>query len=75
VTEEKLVFLAGDRALEAIRSRGLSPEDVEVVAGAAGGPKWLILSRLDRLISRTPFLQGPFAVGSNRFKRIPAKSA
>jgi hypothetical protein len=50
VTAEKLVFLAGKRALEKIRSQGLHPDDVKVVAGAAGGPKWLILGHLDRML-------------------------
>ncbi|BBO66242.1 hypothetical protein DSCA_01720 [Desulfosarcina alkanivorans] len=47
---ERLVFLAGRRALESIRSQGLSPDHVKVVAGAAGGPKWLILGHLDRVL-------------------------
>ena len=29
---------------------GLAPDDVKVVAGAAGGPKWLILGALDRFL-------------------------
>ncbi|MDX2452676.1 MAG: patatin-like phospholipase family protein, partial [Desulfosarcina sp.] len=47
---ERLVFLAGERALETIRSQGLGPDNVKVVAGAAGGPKWLILGHLDRVL-------------------------
>ena len=47
---EALVFLAGRRALERIRTNGLVSEDVQIVAGAAGGPKWLILGHLDRLL-------------------------
>ena len=31
-------------------TEGLSPDHVKVVAGAAGGPKWLILGHLDRLL-------------------------
>jgi hypothetical protein len=46
----KLVFLAGERALEKVREGGLSPGDVKIVAGAAGGPKWLILGQLDRVL-------------------------
>ena len=48
--KEKLIFLAGERALERVRDGGLQPEDVKIVAGAAGGPKWLILAQLDRLL-------------------------
>jgi hypothetical protein len=49
MSTEKLVFLAGKRALETICSQGLRPVDVKIVAGAAGGPKWMILGQLDRL--------------------------
>jgi len=41
---------AGDKALAQIQDAGLSPDDVRVVAGAAGGPKWLILAGLDRAL-------------------------
>lgn len=71
---EKLVFLAGRRALETIRSQGLRPDDVKVVAGAAGGPKWLILSHLDRLLfgswfknRRNPLHLLGSSIGSWRF--------
>ena len=74
MSAEKLVFLAGRRALERIRSRGLAPDDVQVVAGAAGGPKWLILGHLDRLLfgswfrgrSQPLYLLGS-SIGSWRF--------
>jgi hypothetical protein len=33
-----------------LREKGLRPQDIRVIAGAAGGPKWLVLSGLDRLI-------------------------
>ena len=72
--KEKLVFLAGERALEKVREGGLSPGDVKIVAGAAGGPKWLILGQLDRVLfgkwfkGRTDplFLLGS-SIGSWRF--------
>ncbi len=63
-----LVFYAGQRALEQIRSGGLSSDDVHVMAGAAGGPKWLILGHLDRAVFSTWFKgrQKPlFLVGSS----------
>ena len=50
MSTERLVFLAGRRALERIRANGLASHDVRAVAGAAGGPKWLILGHLDRLL-------------------------
>jgi len=48
--KKKLIFLAGERALERVRDGGLDPNDINIVAGAAGGPKWLILGQLDRLL-------------------------
>ena len=50
MSDAKLVFLAGERALETIRSQGLRPDDVNVLAGAAGGPKWLTLGHLNRAL-------------------------
>jgi hypothetical protein len=41
---------AGPRARAHIRQNGLRPEHVRVVAGAAGGPKGLVLNPLDRFI-------------------------
>ncbi len=45
-----LTIRAGRRAYERIRERGLRPEDVHVIPGAAGGPKALGLSGLDKAI-------------------------
>lgn len=41
---------AGTNALSRIKKNGLRAEEVKVVAGAAGGPKWLILHGLDQFI-------------------------
>ncbi len=41
---------AGKAAYRRIKENGLTPDDVHVVAGAAGGPKWLILAGMDRLL-------------------------
>ncbi|MDA8139515.1 MAG: patatin-like phospholipase family protein [Desulfobacteraceae bacterium] len=48
-----LTLQAGPAAMRILRERGLRPEDIQVIAGAAGGPKWLVLSGLDRLIFGT----------------------
>jgi hypothetical protein len=45
-----LQILAGPRARAHLRERGLKPDDVRVVPGAAGGPKCLALNALDRFI-------------------------
>ncbi len=42
-----LMFLAGHRAYERIRSEGLSPDDVSMVVGASGAAKWLVLHGLE----------------------------
>lgn len=43
-----IILKAGQKALARIRDGGLRADDVKVIAGAAGGPKWLVLSHLDR---------------------------
>jgi len=45
-----LTILAGRSALAHIRENGLHPADIRIVAGAAGGPKFLVLSQLDRYL-------------------------
>ena len=49
-THSALTLQAGPAAMRIIQERGLRPQDIRVVAGAAGGPKWLVLSGLDRMI-------------------------
>ena len=55
-----LVLRAGADAARLLRERGLRPEDVDVVPGASGGPKWLVLAGLDRWLWGD-FLAGPRA--------------
>lgn len=43
----ELVIQAGARALARLRRDGLSPADINIIPGAAGGPKGLGLARLD----------------------------
>ncbi|MEW6704510.1 MAG: phospholipase [Pseudomonadota bacterium] len=45
-----LQVYAGPRALQHLREKGLRPEHVGVVPGAAGGPKGLVLNPLDRFV-------------------------
>jgi hypothetical protein len=42
-----LVIQAGKRAMAHVREHGLSPHDISIVPGAAGGPKGLGLAKLD----------------------------
>jgi len=45
-----LRILAGPEAIKTIKRDGLDKEAVKIVPGAAGGPKWLVLGRMDRVI-------------------------
>ena len=79
--KEKLVFLAGERALKKVRENGLAPEDVKIIAGAAGGPKWLILGQLDRFLfgewfqgRKTPLFLIGSSIGSWRFAAARRRS-
>ena len=53
-----LQLLAGRSALEHIRDNGLCAEDVIAMVGASGGPKWLTLYGLDRVLFGE-FFKGP----------------
>ena len=72
-----LTIRAGSRALARIRSRGLDPADIAIVPGAAGGPKALGISGLDRAIfgeflpraPRTRHLIGA-SIGAWRFAAV-----
>lgn len=44
-------ILAGDSIFQMVRDGGLKLDGVRVIAGAAGGPKWLILYHFDRFIA------------------------
>ncbi|PKL37493.1 MAG: alpha/beta hydrolase [Spirochaetae bacterium HGW-Spirochaetae-1] len=48
--QKNIEVYAGVKALEIIHDEGLRPERVKIMAGAAGGPKWLVLGSLDRVI-------------------------
>ena len=48
--ESILTIRAGRRALERIRSHGLAASDIEIVPGAAGGPKALGIAGLDSAV-------------------------
>ena len=43
-----LAVYAGSKALAHIRQHGLRAEDIKLVVGASGGPKWFVLSKLDQ---------------------------
>lgn len=45
-----LAIIAGPGAHSHLMERGLRAEDVDMVVGASGGPKWLVLAGLDRVV-------------------------
>ena len=47
---KNITLLAGENALRTIRDEGITRDNIRVIAGAAGGPKWLILSGIDRYL-------------------------
>ena len=47
---KSLIIRAGPRALKHLREHGLRPNDIDIVPGAAGGPKGLGLARLDEYL-------------------------
>jgi len=74
LTNHQLQFLAGRGAYDDIRRQGFSPERIGTIAGASGGAKWLVLSRLDKVICEhiLPRLSGPVhllgsSIGAWRF--------
>lgn len=52
-----LRVIAGPRARAHIEKEGLRPQDIQVMVGASGGPKWLSMARLDE------YLFGDFFAG------------
>lgn len=75
-----LVFQAGKKALSAIREKGLCPDDIRVMAGAAGGPKWLVLAHLDKVLfsdwfqgRRKPLFLAGSSSGAWRFAAVCRK--
>lgn len=78
MTESPLQIRAGSFALDQIRNNGLSPEDITVLAGAAGGPKALGLQGLDLALfgdwlgrgQRTPRSLIGASIGSWRFASV-----
>ena len=48
---ELLTVLAGPQALVQLRDGGWNADAFSTLLGASGGPKWLVLSRMDRVLA------------------------
>ena len=77
---QNISLWAGKNAYAKIKDSGLTPDDVKVVAGAAGGPKWLILANLDRALfgqwfkgRKNPLFLIGASIGSWRFAAASQK--
>ncbi|MCF8111625.1 MAG: patatin-like phospholipase family protein [Desulfobacteraceae bacterium] len=81
-TLQPVSFWAGKKAFSKIMDSGLSSGDIRVIAGAAGGPKWLVLNALGRAMfsrwiknrEKPLFLIGS-SIGSWRFAAAACKDA
>lgn len=69
-----LEIIAGKNAFSKIRENGLSPDMIDAMAGAAGGPKWIVLYGLDRAIAskffagrKKPLILASSSIGAWRF--------
>ncbi len=52
---DNIEIFAGEKAAEIIRDKGLNENDIKVIVGASGGPKFLVLNGLDKAILNTWF--------------------
>lgn len=50
-TKAPLRFLAGDKARRQLLDRGLHADDISLLLGASGGPKWFVLAGLDEYLA------------------------
>ena len=80
--DQSITLRAGKNAYAKIKDVGLTPDDVKVVAGAAGGPKWLILANLDRALfghwftgRNAPLFLVGASIGSWRFAAVSHKNS
>ncbi len=64
-----LSLYAGSRALRQIREHGLRQQDIDLIVGASGGPKWFVLYGLDR------YLMGEFFAGRRQPLHLLGSSA
>ena len=47
---DSLTIKVGSSAFQEIRQHGFDTSKIKAIVGASGGPKWLMLSKIDRVI-------------------------
>ena len=52
---ENIEIFAGNKAAEIIHEKGLDKDDIKAIVGASGGPKFLVLAGIDRILLNTWF--------------------
>jgi hypothetical protein len=52
---DNIEIFAGDKAAEIIQEKGLDKNDIKAIVGASGGPKFLILAGIDKILLNTWF--------------------
>ncbi len=76
-----LIVKAGKGVLEMVRDEGLAPHRVKILAGASGGPKWLMLSGMDLVLAdifqkrQSPLYCIGSSIGSWRFAALAQRDA
>lgn len=75
-----LKWVLGDQARKYIEQNGFGAEDIDLLVGASGGPKWLVLAGLDRVLFRdflptrtSPLTTVASSIGSWRFAVMAQK--
>ena len=47
---QSIEIFAGQQAYRQVAEQGIQPSDIRAIIGASGGPKWFVLSHLDRYL-------------------------
>lgn len=75
-----LKWALGDQARSYIEQNGFGADDIDLLVGASGGPKWLVLAGLDRVLFNdflptrtTPLTTVASSIGSWRFAVMAQK--
>ncbi len=80
ISYKNISIRAGSNALKILRDEGLKPGRVRVLSGAAGGPKWIVLYGIDRVLPglllhgrKKPLYLAASSIASWRFAALAQK--